>query len=69
MHEKLKKNGILTDSIEHITELIGVAKSKHTLTKQSWKCILMMPAARPGFLDTALFTVFLTMVSAEGQVD
>lgn len=40
-----------------------------TLTKQSWKCILMRPAAMPGLQDTALFTAFLTIDSADGQVD
>ena len=40
---------------------------KRTLTKQSWKCILMRPAAMPGFLETALSTASSTMVSASGQ--
>ena len=45
-----------------------VVENEHTLTKQSWKYILISPAAMPGLLDTALFTVFLTIVSADGQL-
>jgi hypothetical protein len=29
----------------------------------------MRPAAKPGFRDTALLTAFLTIASADGQVD
>ena len=40
-----------------------------TLTKQSWKCILMSPAAMPALSEIALFTVLLTISSADGHAE
>jgi hypothetical protein len=38
-----------------------------TLTKQSWKCILINPAPMPGLSETALSTALLTIASADGH--
>ena len=53
---------------DNIVDIKIRVRRSYTLTKQSWKCILMRPAAKPGFLDTALFTALLTIASAEGQL-
>lgn len=44
-----------------------IEKNGFTLTKQSWKCNLISPAAKPGLRETALYTAFFTMDSADGQ--
>lgn len=62
---------------QHHVTIIGFSKQKkkihntislHTLTKQSWKCILRRGAARVGATDIILAVSFFTIDSTEGHV-